>query len=212
MRVPGTTGSLVTFEGAPGIGRVEAVADGKARIVFFESPVEVEAESHWIALDRLRGVALDEQTRVFVPMVDGRWRAGRVVGGRAPNYFVRFPNVTYDVDIPEGSLRVRWDRGQVSATRRDGGPQDLQWVRYGGRPMACREVRGEARVYVEAVGLAAARGHHVQRLAHGRSVHIGVRRVDRPALSPVGRTRIPELDVLLNVARRQYRHRSPTCP
>ncbi|GAW49261.1 Type III restriction protein res subunit [Nocardioides sp. PD653] len=110
MRVAGTIGSLVTFEGAPGIGRVEAVADGKARIVFFESPVEVEAESHWIALDRLRGVALDEQTRVFVPMVDGRWRAGRVVGGRTPNYFVRFPNVPHDVDIPEGSLRVRWDR------------------------------------------------------------------------------------------------------
>lgn len=110
MRVARTIGSLVTYEGAPGIGRVEAVADGKARIVFFESPVEVEAESHWIALDRLGGVALDEQTRVFVPTVDGRWRAGRVVGGRAPEYFVRFPNVQYDVEVPEASLRVRWDR------------------------------------------------------------------------------------------------------
>ncbi len=110
VRVAGTLGSLVTFEGAPGIGRVAAVEDGTARVDFFESPVEVEADSRWIALGLLRGVTLDEQTRVFVPTVDGRWRAGRVVGGRAPDYFVRFPNVPYDVDIPESTLRVRWDR------------------------------------------------------------------------------------------------------
>lgn len=106
----GTIGSLVTFEGAPGIGRVADVEDGKARVVFFESPVEVEADSHWIALDRLRGIGLEQQTRVFVPTVDGGWRAGRVVGGRAPDYFIRFPNVPNDVDVPEASLRVRWDR------------------------------------------------------------------------------------------------------
>lgn len=110
IRVAGVIGSLVTFEGAPGIGRVEAVEDGSARVDFFESPAEVKAKSHWIPLGRIRAVRLDEQTRVFVPTVDGRWRAGRVVGGRAPDYFVRFPNVPYDVDIPESSLRVRWDR------------------------------------------------------------------------------------------------------
>ncbi len=110
VRVARTIGSLVTFDGAPGIGRVGAVDDGKARIDFFESAVENEVDSQWVALDRLRGVTLGEQTRVFVPTVDGRWRAGRVVGGCAPDYFVRFPNVPYDVDIPEASLRVRWDR------------------------------------------------------------------------------------------------------
>ncbi|WP_404385225.1 DEAD/DEAH box helicase [Knoellia locipacati] len=106
----GTIGSLVTFDGAPGIGRIADLEDGKARVVFFESPVEVEADAHWIAIDRLRGVALDVQTRVFVPKLDGRWWAGRVVGGRAPDYFIRFPNVSSDVDIPESSLRVRWDQ------------------------------------------------------------------------------------------------------
>lgn len=108
--VAGSIGSLVTFEGAPGIGRVEAVQEGQARISFFESPAEIEADSTWVELTRLRGVTLDEQTRVFVPLVSGRWRAGRIVGGRPPDYFVRFPNMSHDVDIPEATLRVRWDR------------------------------------------------------------------------------------------------------
>ena len=110
IRVAGSIGSLVTFEEAPGIGRVTAIEGPVARVAFFESPVEVEVEAAWVELGRLRAVTLDEQTRVFVPTTDGRWRAGRVVGGRAPDYFVRFPNVPYDVDIPEPSLRVRWDR------------------------------------------------------------------------------------------------------
>lgn len=110
MGVPaGRSGSLVTFDNSPGIGRIEAVEAGLAKVVFFESPAEVEGHSEWIELDRLQRVALEKQTRVFVPLADGSWRAGRVVGGESPAYFVRFPNVPHDVDIPEWSLRVRWD-------------------------------------------------------------------------------------------------------
>lgn len=106
----GKIGSFVTFEGAPGIGRVGAVEGDKARIDFFESPVEVEVDSQWVDLHRLRATPLEEQTRVFVPTRHGRWLAGRVVGGRAPDYFIRFPNERFDVEVPETSLRVRWDQ------------------------------------------------------------------------------------------------------
>lgn len=106
----GGVGSLVSFDGAPGIGRVGKVDNGTVRVDFFESPVEVEVDSSWVTLNQLRAVVLDEQTRVFVPTINGGWRAGRIVGGRGPEYFVRFPNVHYDVEVPEASLRVRWDR------------------------------------------------------------------------------------------------------
>lgn len=103
-------GSLVTFDGAPGIGRVAGVEGNRAKIVFFESPAEEDAHSEWIAVECLQSVTLDKQTRVFVPMTDASWRAGRIVGGHGSDYFVRFPNVPYDLDIPDTVLRVRWDR------------------------------------------------------------------------------------------------------
>ncbi|MGI5216893.1 protein DpdE [Nocardia sp. CA-290969] len=100
-------GVLVTFDGAPGIGRVSAVRGGRARVDFFESAAEPVVGSQWVSVEGIRRVRLGKETRVFVPKNDGGWLAGRVIGGKAPTYYVRFPNQTVDLEVPEFALRVR---------------------------------------------------------------------------------------------------------
>ncbi|WP_324190300.1 protein DpdE [Nocardia cyriacigeorgica] len=100
-------GVLVTFDGAPGIGRVAAVRGDRARVDFFESAAEPVVESQWVSVEGLRRVRLDKETRVFVPKNDGGWLAGRVIGGKSSTYYVRFPNQTVDIEVPEYALRVR---------------------------------------------------------------------------------------------------------
>ncbi len=102
-------GNLVTYSGAPGIGRAGTVEAERVRVDFFESAAEPVVESQWLALSDVRRVALGEQTRVFFTDARGRWRAGRVVGGEPDGYFVRIPNAHMDVDIPETHLFVRWE-------------------------------------------------------------------------------------------------------
>lgn len=102
-------GVLVTFDGAPGIGRVAAVHANQARVDFFESAAEPVVGSEWVSVKDLRRVRLDKETRVFVPKNDGGWLAGRVIGGKSPTYYVRFPNQTVDLEVPEHALRVRWE-------------------------------------------------------------------------------------------------------
>ena len=59
----------------------------------------------------VRRVLLGEQTRVYFKDGNGRWRAGRVVGGDdMAAYYVRVPNQQWDVDIAESRLRVRWEK------------------------------------------------------------------------------------------------------
>lgn len=103
-------GNEVTYRGAPGIGRVARVDDAKLQIDFFESAAEPVAESVWLDRAEVRRVLLGEQTRVFFRDGEGRWRSGRVVGGGPDIYFVRVPNMKYDVDIAESRLRVRWEK------------------------------------------------------------------------------------------------------
>lgn len=100
---------LISFEGAPGLGRVGDLDGGRVRVDFFESAAEPVVGSRWMHLSDVRRVALGEQTRVFFRDGHGRWRAGRVVGGEPDGYFIRIPNSQLDVDIPETQLFVRWE-------------------------------------------------------------------------------------------------------
>lgn len=103
-------GMLVSFAGAPGLGRVGDLDGNRVRVDFFESAAEPVVGSQWLPLAEVRRVALGEQTRVFFKDVRDRWRAGRVVGGDPGAYFVRIPNMQLDVDIPETRLFVRWEK------------------------------------------------------------------------------------------------------
>ncbi|WP_348538319.1 protein DpdE, partial [Nocardia farcinica] len=108
--VSDAVGVLVTFGGAPGIGRVAAVHADQVRVDFFESAAEPVVGSQWVSVRDLRRVLLDKETRVFVPKNGGGWLAGRVIGGKSPTYFIRFPNQDVDHPVPEHALRVRWER------------------------------------------------------------------------------------------------------
>ncbi|MYQ36376.1 protein DpdE [Streptomyces cellulosae] len=104
-------GHLVTFTGAPGIGRVGAVDGGTLRVDFFESVAEPEIESHPVPAAACRRVRLERQTRVFRHNPStGEWLAGRVANRVGGQYFVRFPNVEFAFPVPESELRVRWDK------------------------------------------------------------------------------------------------------
>nr|WP_283818680.1 protein DpdE [Jatrophihabitans telluris] len=105
-----SVGCVVTFTGAPGIGRVGDLSDGRVRVDFFESAAEPVVGSRWLPLPDVRRVLLGEQTRVFFVDGGGRWRAGRVVGGGPGGYFVRLPNSSMDTDIPEDQIFVRWEK------------------------------------------------------------------------------------------------------
>jgi ATP-dependent helicase HepA len=103
-------GSLVEHPQVPGIGRVGAIEGAKVRIDCFESVAAPVVDSKWVTDTECRPAKLLLQTRVYWQDSDtGNWRAGRIVGGEAPSYFVRLPNSEVDFQVPEDQLRVRWD-------------------------------------------------------------------------------------------------------
>jgi len=104
-------GSLVEHPLVLGIGRVGAVDGAKVQIDCFESVAAPVVDSRWVAYAECQPVNLLLQTRVYWQDSDtGNWRAGRIVGGEAPQYFVRLPNSEVDFLVPEAQLRVRWDQ------------------------------------------------------------------------------------------------------
>lgn len=106
-----TVGRLVTFTGAPGIGRVGAIDGGTLRVDFFESVAEPEVESRMVPSTACQPAALRPETRVFWRNPNtGTWLAGRVQGSQRHTYFVHFPNTQPDFPVPESELRVRWDK------------------------------------------------------------------------------------------------------
>lgn len=104
-------GRLVTFTGAPGIGRVGAVDGGLLRVDFFESIAEPEIDSRTVPATACQQVRLKPQTRVFRhnPSTT-EWTAGRITNDIGGQYFIQFPNVEYHFPVPETELRVRWDK------------------------------------------------------------------------------------------------------
>src|SRR5687768_17535397 len=58
-------GSLVVFEGSPGIGRVSGQVEGAVEVEFFESAAEPRVGVVWKALSEVRRARLGEQSRVF---------------------------------------------------------------------------------------------------------------------------------------------------
>lgn len=104
-------GNMVEHPEVPGIGRVGAVDGDRVRVDCFESVAAPVVGSRWVAASECRPARLLVQTRVYWQDPDtGNWRAGRIVGGDASQYFVRLPNSELDFRIPEFQLRVRWDR------------------------------------------------------------------------------------------------------
>src|SRR5271169_6332852 len=61
-------------------------------------------------------------------------------------------------------------------------------------------------VHVKPVGRLPPSGRDLEGLSGGRGTHHGVRRVDRPTLSPMSSRGIGELDVLTNVDSRDLDH------
>ncbi|ATE52697.1 protein DpdE [Actinosynnema pretiosum] len=104
-------GSLVTYQGGPGVGRVGELEDGRVRVDFFESVARPVVDSTWVATADCRAVTLQPETRVYWQNPDTLvWRAGRIANERPGGYFVHFPNSNYDFPLPESQLRPRWDR------------------------------------------------------------------------------------------------------
>jgi ATP-dependent helicase HepA len=104
-------GSLIEHRSSAGIARVAAVDEARLKIEYFESAAEPAVDAGWLPTSECRHVPLQAQTRVFCHDLDtGEWRAGRIVAGQPPTYYVRFPNSELDVAVPEADLRVRWDR------------------------------------------------------------------------------------------------------
>ncbi|MFH9662315.1 protein DpdE [Streptomyces sp. NPDC017248] len=104
-------GHLVTFTGAPGIGRVGAVDGGTLRVDFFESVAEPQVESRTVLATACRRAVLKRETRVFCHDPNtGAWLAGRVQMADGDVYFVHFPNTNSESRVPETWLRVRWDK------------------------------------------------------------------------------------------------------
>lgn len=104
-------GSLVEYLHSPGIGRIAGLERDRVRVEYFESVAEPVAQAVWKPLAECRPALLERQTRVFcLNKRTGEWVPGRIVGGRPPRYYVRFPNTEVDFPIEEADLRVRWDR------------------------------------------------------------------------------------------------------
>lgn len=103
-------GNFVVFQGSPGIGRVAAFDGTCVEVEFFESAAEPRAGVVRKAAHEIRRSQLGEQSRVFFRDGAGRWRAGRILGGGPDEYFVRVPNLSTDIELPERSLRIRWDK------------------------------------------------------------------------------------------------------
>ncbi|MGW1914956.1 protein DpdE [Streptomyces sp. NPDC002076] len=104
-------GHLVTFTGAPGIGRVAAVTDDLLHVDFFESTAEPRIETQAVPQVDCQRARLKPETRVFRHNPStGEWMAGRVLRPDHGGYFVRFPNADYDMPVAESELRVRWNK------------------------------------------------------------------------------------------------------
>lgn len=108
-------GDHVLFRGAPGIGQVAAIRDGSATVHFFESVAEPSVGVVEVAVSALSRLALGRQTRVFVKDSSGKWYAGRIAGDAVGSdgrvvYYVRLPNTSNDIRIPQEAVRVRWDK------------------------------------------------------------------------------------------------------
>ena len=103
-------GNIVGHPRVDGYGRVGAVEDSRVRVDSFESIAQPVAASEWVEASECKRLRLAVQTRVFFRDGLGHWRAGRVVGGDPPLYFVRLPNSDYDLKISEDRLFVRWIR------------------------------------------------------------------------------------------------------
>src|SRR6266702_3644243 len=83
-------GNMVEHPSVPGIGRVGAVDGDRVRVDCFESVAAPVVGSCWVAATECRLARLLSQTRVYWQDPDtGNWRAGRIVGGDASQYFIR---------------------------------------------------------------------------------------------------------------------------
>jgi len=103
-------GNFVVFQGSSGIGRVASCDGNEVEIEFFESAAEPRAQVVRKAARDVRHTRLGEQSRVFFRDGAGKWRAGRIVGGGPDEYFVRVPNLSTDIELPEDRLRIRWEK------------------------------------------------------------------------------------------------------
>ncbi|MBP2210858.1 ATP-dependent helicase HepA [Rhodococcus ruber] len=103
-------GKLVVQRGTSDIARIAEIAGGQVRLELFESAAHPVSESRWVPVTEVQRVRLGTQTRVFFQDGQGRWRAGRVIGGGPDVYYVRLPNIDVDFQLPESRLRVRWER------------------------------------------------------------------------------------------------------
>ena len=93
-----------------GVGKLVASKGKKATIEYFDSPAEAKRHKEIVDLETLRGVVLDEQTRVhFCDPESGLWYPGRALVPIGGNYLVAFPNGRKD-EVPCENLFVRWDR------------------------------------------------------------------------------------------------------
>ncbi|TPQ18638.1 DEAD/DEAH box helicase [Streptomyces sporangiiformans] len=84
----------------------------RLRVDYFESPADVVTESTWVHESKVRGEVLAPEERIWWRSPDGLWNAGRVKLAEPSrrSYVVRFPNVEFDLPVPEAQLYVRWDR------------------------------------------------------------------------------------------------------
>ncbi|WP_344457566.1 protein DpdE, partial [Actinocorallia aurantiaca] len=103
---------MVEYTNSPGIGKVVGVSSSHLQVEFFESVAKPSAASAFVPLGACQHVSLMPETRVYRRNPDtGMWLAGRVKGQvNTGEYFVRFPNVEYDLPVHEKQLHVRWDR------------------------------------------------------------------------------------------------------
>src|SRR4051812_6314406 len=99
-------GWLVVNPAVDGIARVAAVDGDTLTLECFESIAKPSVGHIEVLRFDTKRVHLARQTRVFVlDASTGHWRAGRVVGGERPAYFVRFPNTQTDSIVDEKDLR-----------------------------------------------------------------------------------------------------------
>ena len=92
-----------------GIGKVEGIVEGMARVSFFDSPT---TEPHVIHIPEefLQQHMLGRQTRVYWEEEAGAgWKVGRVINDDGEDVHVRFPNHD-ERYIQHADLYVRWDR------------------------------------------------------------------------------------------------------
>jgi ATP-dependent helicase HepA len=103
--------------GADGIGKIIDFDEETAEVEYFESPAGPSLRAVRVPVERIRGVELSAQTRVFwLDPARSAWYAGRVDGGlvsaaainaKEDHYHISFPN-KQDARIPVSQLYVRW--------------------------------------------------------------------------------------------------------